>query len=139
MDASSPRLRYNLLIMSYESLRADIDWVASRRWLYCVLDEGHAIRNPRSRVTMACKKVMAQHRCEGNARGGASASGSVGGMHVLLLDSVLPTRVCSAEGAEVHERSAPCCTWRLQILYLWALIITLVSTCGHCLTSSAPI
>ncbi len=59
---SSPRLPHNLLVMSYESLRADIDWVAARRWLYCVLDEGHAIRNPRSRVTQACKRVVAQHR-----------------------------------------------------------------------------
>ncbi|EFJ48604.1 hypothetical protein VOLCADRAFT_74566 [Volvox carteri f. nagariensis] len=61
-NPSSPRLPYNMLVMSYESLRADIDWVASRRWLYCVLDEGHAIRNPRSRVTQACKRVVAQHR-----------------------------------------------------------------------------
>ncbi|GIL55055.1 hypothetical protein Vafri_10704, partial [Volvox africanus] len=62
VSPSSPRLQYNLLVMSYESLRADIEWVASRRWLYCVLDEGHAIRNPRSRVTHACKRVVAQHR-----------------------------------------------------------------------------
>ena len=51
--------------MSYEALRADVEWVAApgRRWLYAVLDEGHAIRNPRSRVTLACKRVSAQHRC----------------------------------------------------------------------------
>ncbi|GFR50408.1 hypothetical protein Agub_g12625, partial [Astrephomene gubernaculifera] len=62
VSAASPRLPYNMLVMSYESLRADIDWVASRNWLYCVLDEGHAIRNPRSRVTVACKRIVAQHR-----------------------------------------------------------------------------
>eukprot|EP00201_Polytomella_parva_P000410 CAMPEP_0175086470 /NCGR_PEP_ID=MMETSP0052_2-20121109/29266_1 /TAXON_ID=51329 ORGANISM="Polytomella parva, Strain SAG 63-3" /NCGR_SAMPLE_ID=MMETSP0052_2 /ASSEMBLY_ACC=CAM_ASM_000194 /LENGTH=103 /DNA_ID=CAMNT_0016358655 /DNA_START=484 /DNA_END=791 /DNA_ORIENTATION=- len=48
--------------MSYESLRADIDWVSQIQWLYCVLDEGHVIKNSKSRVTMAVKRIKASHR-----------------------------------------------------------------------------
>lgn len=42
-----------LVVMSYETLRADADWVAARPWHYCVLDEGHIIRNPKARVAQA--------------------------------------------------------------------------------------
>ena len=40
----------DVVIMSYETLRSDADWVAGVHWNYCVLDEGHIIRNPRSKV-----------------------------------------------------------------------------------------
>lgn len=43
--------KYNVIIMSYEALRADADWVAARRWGYAVLDEGHIIRNPKSLIS----------------------------------------------------------------------------------------
>jgi len=42
-----------LVVMSYETLRADVEWVAGRPWHYCVLDEGHVIRNPKARVAQA--------------------------------------------------------------------------------------
>lgn len=58
-DAAAPGL---LVVMSYEALRADADWAAGRPWHYCVLDEGHVIRNPRARVAQAAKRVSAQHR-----------------------------------------------------------------------------
>lgn len=48
--------KYNVVIMSYEALRADADWVAARRWGYAVLDEGHIIRNPKS--------LISQVRCQ---------------------------------------------------------------------------
>jgi TATA-binding protein-associated factor len=53
---------HNVVVMSYETLRADVDWVAGVRWSYCVLDEGHAIRNAGSRVAAAARRVRAQHR-----------------------------------------------------------------------------
>jgi SNF2-related domain len=40
----------DVVVMSYEALRSDADWVAEREWGYCVLDEGHVIRNPKSLV-----------------------------------------------------------------------------------------
>ncbi|CAD7702492.1 unnamed protein product [Ostreobium quekettii] len=53
---------YNVLIMSYEALRADVQWVSSIRWNYCVLDEGHLIKNPNTKVAIACKQVLAKNR-----------------------------------------------------------------------------
>lgn len=53
---------YDVVVISYESLRAGIDWVSSIKWSYCVLDEGHAIRNPSSKLALAVKRVDAQHR-----------------------------------------------------------------------------
>jgi len=41
----------DILVMSYETVRADIEWIAQRQWLYCVLDEGHVIRNPKAKLT----------------------------------------------------------------------------------------
>ncbi|CAK0788009.1 hypothetical protein CVIRNUC_011231 [Coccomyxa viridis] len=52
----------DVLVMSYETVRADIEWIAQRQWLYCVLDEGHIIRNPKAKVTQAVKRINAQHR-----------------------------------------------------------------------------
>ena len=40
----------DLVVMSYETLRSDADWVSGVSWLYCVLDEGHMIRNPKSKI-----------------------------------------------------------------------------------------
>jgi len=53
----------DVVIMSYDSLRADADaLLTNRSWCYCILDEGHAIRNPKSRVTQAVKRVRAENR-----------------------------------------------------------------------------
>jgi TATA-binding protein-associated factor len=54
--------KYDVVILSYESARADAHTLDKFDWCYCVLDEGHAIRNPKSRVTQAVKKVRAEHR-----------------------------------------------------------------------------
>ena len=43
--------QHNVVIMSYDALRSDVDWVASRQWGYAVLDEGHIIRNPKSQIS----------------------------------------------------------------------------------------
>lgn len=43
--------QHNILVASYESVKADVDWLAQHSWLYCVLDEGHIIRNPKSKIT----------------------------------------------------------------------------------------
>ena len=53
---------HNVLIMSYENCRADVDWLSSFPWLYCVLDEGHMIKNPKSKITLAVKRISATHR-----------------------------------------------------------------------------
>ncbi|BDA40363.1 TATA-binding protein-associated factor 172 [Coccomyxa sp. Obi] len=52
----------DVVVMSYETLRADADWTSANPWAYCVLDEGHVIRNPKSKLAQAVKRVIAQHR-----------------------------------------------------------------------------
>jgi TATA-binding protein-associated factor len=51
---------YNVLVISYEGLRADIAWVQKVPWLYCVLDEGHVIKNAKSKTAVACYGVNAK-------------------------------------------------------------------------------
>jgi hypothetical protein len=53
----------NVVVMSYEHLRADVEWVAGREWLYAVLDEGHVIKGHKTRVAQACRRIAARHRC----------------------------------------------------------------------------
>ena len=54
--------KHNLVVMSYESLRSDVEKLSNIDFLYCVLDEGHEIRNPTTKVTLAAKAVRASHR-----------------------------------------------------------------------------
>jgi len=57
------RTKYDVVVASYDSVRADAQsFFHAVDWCYCVLDEGHAIRNPKSRVCLAVKQVKAEHR-----------------------------------------------------------------------------
>jgi TATA-binding protein-associated factor len=51
-----------LVVMSYDSLRADIGQLASVRWDYVVLDEGHGIRNAKAKVSIAAKRLRSARR-----------------------------------------------------------------------------
>ncbi|KAI9218653.1 SNF2 family N-terminal domain-containing protein [Blastocladiella britannica] len=54
---------HNLVIItSYDVLRNDISVMAGIAFQYCVLDEGHIIRNAKTQGTRACKAVTARHR-----------------------------------------------------------------------------
>ncbi|KAI9179324.1 TATA-binding protein-associated factor mot1 [Blastocladiella emersonii ATCC 22665] len=51
-----------VVVTSYEVLRNDVDVFRGVAWEYCVLDEGHVIRNAKTKATRACKAVRARHR-----------------------------------------------------------------------------
>ena len=51
-----------MVIASYETVRADIDILSRVDWLYCVLDEGHIIKNAKTKLAAAVKQIKAQHR-----------------------------------------------------------------------------
>ncbi|KNE58743.1 hypothetical protein AMAG_04297 [Allomyces macrogynus ATCC 38327] len=53
---------FSVIITSYDTLRNDIDVFAGRQFEYCVLDEGHVIRNGKTKTTKAVKQVQARHR-----------------------------------------------------------------------------
>lgn len=55
-------LEHDIVIMSYDILRNDIQYLKEITWNYCALDEGHIIRNAKTRITQAAKMVNANHR-----------------------------------------------------------------------------
>ncbi|EPX70945.1 SNF2 family helicase Rhp26 [Schizosaccharomyces octosporus yFS286] len=52
----------HVLITTYAGLRLYSDLLLPREWGYCVLDEGHKIRNPDSEMSVNCKQVKTPHR-----------------------------------------------------------------------------
>ena len=50
------------IVTSYEVVRSDLDLFKMCHWNYLVLDEGHAIRNARTKTTLAIKSLKANHR-----------------------------------------------------------------------------
>ncbi|KAI4324095.1 hypothetical protein L6164_023659 [Bauhinia variegata] len=54
--------KHNVIITSYDVVRKDIDYLGQLLWNYCILDEGHIIKNAKSKVTVAIKQLKAQHR-----------------------------------------------------------------------------
>nr|XP_031860125.1 uncharacterized protein CI109_004490 [Kwoniella shandongensis]KAA5527197.1 hypothetical protein CI109_004490 [Kwoniella shandongensis] len=55
-------LSYDVIISSYESIRSDIPDLSKFNFLYCVLDEGHIIKNAKTKLSVAVKQIQAQHR-----------------------------------------------------------------------------
>ncbi|OWZ77626.1 TATA-binding protein-associated factor [Cryptococcus neoformans Bt85] len=53
---------YDVVISSYESIRSDISELSKFSFLYCVLDEGHIIKNTKTKLAVAVKQIKAQHR-----------------------------------------------------------------------------
>lgn len=52
----------DVVITSYDVCRNDIDVLQPLRWNYCVLDEGHLIKNPKAKTTIAVKRLISNHR-----------------------------------------------------------------------------
>jgi TATA-binding protein-associated factor len=48
--------------MSYDIIRNDIEDLAKMPWNYCILDEGHIIKNGKTKITRAIKSIRADHR-----------------------------------------------------------------------------
>jgi DNA excision repair protein ERCC-6 len=51
-----------VLVTNYELLYSQEDLVAGLHWQLVILDEGHKIRNPISKVTLACKRLKTTGR-----------------------------------------------------------------------------
>ncbi|GMG55881.1 unnamed protein product [Ambrosiozyma monospora] len=69
--AGSPSVRSGLrsqlnqvdvVVTSYDVVRNDLQYVSAHDYNYCVLDEGHIIKNANTKLTKAVKKVNAEHR-----------------------------------------------------------------------------
>jgi TATA-binding protein-associated factor len=55
-------MKHDVVIISYEVLRNEIEHFSKLRFNYCCLDEGHVIKNPSTKLTKAVKTVKAFHR-----------------------------------------------------------------------------
>ncbi|XP_059051524.1 TATA-binding protein-associated factor 172 [Achroia grisella] len=53
---------YNLIVASYDIVRKDIEFFSSIKWNYCILDEGHVIKNGKTKAFKAIKQIDANHR-----------------------------------------------------------------------------
>lgn len=52
----------DVVVTSYDVCRNDNDLLGAINWNYCVLDEGHLIKNPKAKITLSVKKLMSNHR-----------------------------------------------------------------------------
>lgn len=58
-----PRVsHYKLMVVSYDIVRKDIEFFETHQWNYCVLDEGHMIKNGKTKSAKAAKRLHASHR-----------------------------------------------------------------------------
>ncbi|PVU89239.1 hypothetical protein BB559_005174 [Furculomyces boomerangus] len=53
---------YDVVIVSYDVLRNDIEYFSNINYNYCVLDEGHVIKNAKAKLTLAVKQIQARNR-----------------------------------------------------------------------------
>ncbi|ORY82149.1 hypothetical protein BCR37DRAFT_387607 [Protomyces lactucae-debilis] len=52
----------DVVVTSYDVVRNDVDVLCRQNWNYCVLDEGHIIKNAKAKLTQAVKLMKAGHR-----------------------------------------------------------------------------
>ncbi|KAF7530785.1 hypothetical protein G7054_g9506 [Neopestalotiopsis clavispora] len=52
----------DIVVTSYEVCRNDTEYLEKQSWNYIVLDEGHLIKNPKAKITMAVKRLPSNHR-----------------------------------------------------------------------------
>jgi len=56
------RNKIDVLVMSYDVARNDIANIQKCQFNYCVLDEGHIIKNGKTKLAQALKLIQANHR-----------------------------------------------------------------------------
>ncbi|XP_077114676.1 TATA-binding protein-associated factor 172 isoform X1 [Ranitomeya variabilis] len=54
--------KHNLIVASYDVVRNDIDFFRNMKFNYCILDEGHVIKNGKTKLSKAVKQISANYR-----------------------------------------------------------------------------
>ncbi|CAI5757838.1 unnamed protein product [Candida verbasci] len=54
--------KVDVVVTSYDVCRNDVEYLSSQDYNYCVLDEGHIIKNSTSKLSKSVKKIRAEHR-----------------------------------------------------------------------------
>jgi len=52
----------NIVVTSYSILRNDINLLENTLWNWCILDEGHLLKNPKTATAKASRRLKAQHK-----------------------------------------------------------------------------
>jgi len=52
----------NIVVTSYSILRNDINLLENVLWNWCILDEGHLLKNPKTATAKASRRLKAQHK-----------------------------------------------------------------------------
>jgi hypothetical protein len=55
-------LKFDLCVTTYEAYVAEDTWFKSRRWFYCVLDEGHRIKNSETNLSGKLRGIGSLYR-----------------------------------------------------------------------------
>lgn len=53
---------HDVVVTSYENVRSDIEFLETQNFNYCILDEGHLIKNPKAKISTCVKKIQSLHR-----------------------------------------------------------------------------
>ena len=61
-DLCSRFMKTDIIVTSYDIARNDIEILSDQSFNYCVLDEGHIIKNTKAKLTQAVKLIQANHR-----------------------------------------------------------------------------
>ncbi|XP_029963411.1 TATA-binding protein-associated factor 172-like isoform X1 [Salarias fasciatus] len=54
--------KHNLVVASYDVVRNDVDFFRNIKFNYCILDEGHVIKNGKTKLSKAIKQLAANFR-----------------------------------------------------------------------------
>ena len=55
-------IKFDICMTTYDSYVADDSWFKTRRWFYCVLDEGHKVKNSETQVSGKIKGLGSLYR-----------------------------------------------------------------------------
>lgn len=61
-SSTNKNQRCNILIVSYDIIRHDVNFVSSQQWNYCILDEGHLIKSSKTKLFKSIKQIRASNR-----------------------------------------------------------------------------
>uniref|UniRef100_A0A8C1C3U8 DNA excision repair protein ERCC-6 n=1 Tax=Cyprinus carpio carpio TaxID=630221 RepID=A0A8C1C3U8_CYPCA len=110
---------HGILITSYSYIRIMQDYIQKYDWHYVILDEGHKIRNPNARVTMACKQFQTPHHFI------LSGSPMQNNLKELwsLFDFVFPGKLGTLHGAVLRTHYANVSPLQIQTAYKCACVL----------------
>lgn len=52
----------NIIVTNYSVMRQDISVLSKRLWTFCVLDEGHLLKNPKTATARAARSLRSYHK-----------------------------------------------------------------------------